>query len=315
MCGFAGVIAFEQQRFGVTREALSAMSGCIAHRGPDGEGTFFAESDGVTAALAHRRLAIIDPDPRANQPFADERGRQLVFNGEVYNFRELRNELTKLKRDYRWRTNCDTEVLLAAYDAWGEGCCEKLDGMFAFAVWDPATRCVFLARDRMGQKPLYLAVMPSGDDGHGLGAVAFASELAALRAVPWVDAKLDDAALGHYFRWGYVPAPLTIYQACEKLPPARWMRATAKGLEVQQYFDPNVPHDSSRATSRQSPIEGSIRDLITSAVRRQLVSDVPLGCFLSGGIDSSIIAAAMMASTGPDQEVLTFSIGFDDPRY
>ena len=164
MCGIAGVIAFDQQRFGVSAETLAAMSGCIAHRGPDGEGTFFQQQCGGTlVALAHRRLAVIDPDPRANQPFADDRGRQLVYNGEIYNFRELRDELTKLRPDYRWRTSCDTEVLLVAYDAWGEECCEKLDGMFAFAIWDPATQSAFFARDRMGQKPLYLAVMPSGD--------------------------------------------------------------------------------------------------------------------------------------------------------
>jgi len=316
MCGIAGVISFDSARFGISREVLGAMSACIAHRGPDGEGIFFDDSRGATAGgvacgLAHRRLAIIDPDPRANQPFCDDRGRQLVYNGEIYNFRELRRELEQLKPDYRWRTNCDTEVLLVAYDAWGEACVERFDGMFAFAVWDPATRSVVLARDRMGQKPLYLAVMPSGD-GHGIGAVAFASELAALRAVPWVDASVDDAALGHYLRFGYIPAPLTIYRGCEKLPPARWMRVTGKGLEVQQYFNPN---DASDAAPTSPLIVQSTRDLLTAAVKRQLVSDVPLGCFLSGGIDSSIIAAAMKASVGRDQPVLTFSIGFDDARY
>ncbi|MEA2735987.1 MAG: hypothetical protein QOE14_2438, partial [Humisphaera sp.] len=322
MCGFAGVIAWDD-RYRVSRETLAAMSRCIAHRGPDGEGIFFDDSADAShgtratraaCALAHRRLAIIDPDPRANQPFADAHGRQLVFNGEIYNFRELRAELTKLKPDYAWRTNCDTEVLLVAYDAWGEECCEKFDGMFAFAIWDPTAQSLFLARDRMGQKPLYLAVMSSADE-HRIGAVAFASELAALRAAPWVDATMDDAALGHYLRWGYIPAPLTIYRGCEKLPPARWMRVTPKGLEVQQYFDPNTPGDSSLAPSPSSSIIQATRDLVTSAVQRQLISDVPLGCFLSGGIDSSIIAAAMKASVAGAQPVLTFSIGFDDPRY
>jgi asparagine synthase (glutamine-hydrolysing) len=321
MCGIAGVISFDQ-RYPVSREILAAMSACIAHRGPDGEGIFFDDSGGATTGaapaacgLAHRRLAVIDPDPRANQPFADARGRQLVFNGEIYNFRELRAELTKLRPDYSWRTNCDTEVLLVAYDVWGEACVEKFDGMFAFAIWDPAASSLFLARDRMGQKPLYLAAMASSD-AHGIGAVAFASELAALRKAPWVDATMDDAAVGHYLRWGYIPAPLTIYRGCEKLPPARWMRVTPKGIEVQQYFDPNTPDESSLASSRDSSsIAQTTRDLVAAAVKRQLVSDVPLGCFLSGGIDSSIIAAAMKASVGGDQAVLTFSIGFDDPRY
>ena len=319
MCGIAGVISFDSQRFAISREILAAMSRCIAHRGPDGEGIFYDDSRSATAGaacgLAHRRLAIIDPDPRANQPFADARSRQLVFNGEIYNFRELRAELTKLKPDHPWRTNCDTEVLLVAYDAWGETCVGKFDGMFAFAIWDPTNQSLFLARDRMGQKPLYLAVMPSSD-GHAIGAIAFASELAALRAVPWIDTTTDDATLGHYLRWGYIPAPLTIYRGCEKLPPARWMRVTAKGLEVQQYFDPNTPDPSLASSRESSSITQTTRDLLTSAVKRQLVSDVPLGCFLSGGIDSSIIAAAMKASVvGGDQPVHTFSIGFDDPRY
>src|SRR5688500_715720 len=123
--------------------------------------------------------------------------------------------------------------------------------MFVFAGWDPTTHSLFRTRDPLGQQPLYLAVMPSSD-GHGIGAVAFASELAALRQVPWVDATTDDAAIGHYLRFGYIPAPLTIYRGCEKLPPARWMRVTAKGLEVQQYFDPNTPAAASLAPSRES---------------------------------------------------------------
>src|SRR2546423_4587930 len=138
MCGFAGVIAWDE-RYAASRETLSAMSACIAHRGPDGEGIWVSDSSSPAACgLAHRRLAVIDPDPRANQPFADERGRQLVYNGEIYNFRELRAELTQARPDYRWRTNCDTEVLLVAYDVWGEDCCDKFDGMFAFAIFDPA---------------------------------------------------------------------------------------------------------------------------------------------------------------------------------
>src|SRR6266511_1382110 len=288
MCGLAGVIAWDD-KFRVSREQLERMSASIAHRGPDGEGTWIDVADGRAACgLAHRRLAILDPDPRANQPFSDSRGRQLVYNGEIYNFRELRSEISNLKSDYVWRTNCDTEVLLAAYDAWGEQCVEKFDGMFAFAIWDAPAQTLFLARDRMGQKPLYLAVAP-GASSSSIGAIAFASELSALRTLPWVDATIDESALGHYLRWGYIPSPLTIYRGCEKLPPARWMRVTAKGIEVQSYFDPNMPAKHEGA---------SVRDLVTSAVRRQLVSDVPLGCFLSGGIDSSIIAAAMKASVG-----------------
>src|SRR5438552_12542307 len=189
MCGFAGVIAWDQ-KLQVTREQLARMSTAIAHRGLDGEGMWMSQSGPAACGLAHRRLAIIDPDPRANQPFSDARGRQLVYNGEIYNFRELRRELSALCSEYVWRTECDTEVLLLAYDVWGEGCCEKFDGMFAFAIWDAPAGCVFLARDRMGQKPLYLAVAPSSS-GQRVGAIAFASELSALRALPWIDSSID----------------------------------------------------------------------------------------------------------------------------
>ncbi|HYO10804.1 MAG TPA: asparagine synthase (glutamine-hydrolyzing) [Tepidisphaeraceae bacterium] len=332
MCGFAGVIAFDE-RYRCSAEQLARMSASVAHRGPDGEGSWISAGGDIStarphAALAHRRLAILDPDPRANQPFADARGRQLVFNGEIYNFRELRKELSSLRPDDPWRTECDTEVLLAAYDAWGERCVEKFDGMFAFALWDAPAGALFLARDRMGQKPLYLAVAPprsgAAAAGGAAGAIAFASELSALRVLPWVDASTDFSALGHYLRWGYIPAPLTICQGCQKLPPARWMRVRAGGVEVERYFDPNdagPDAPSTGGTRGASGVGGDVligsrvRDVVTSAVRRQLISDVPLGCFLSGGIDSSIVAAAMKTSAPRGQDVLTFSIGFDDPRY
>ena len=179
-------------------------------------------SGAAACGLAHRRLAILDPEPRSNQPFSDAHGRQLVYNGEIYNFRELRAELSKLRPGYAWRTSGDTEVLLVAYDAWAEGCVARFDGMFAFAIWNAPAQSLFIARDRMGQKPLYLAF--AGNNRSNVGAIAFASELPALRALRWVDATIDDAAIGHYLRWGYIPAPLTIYRGCEKLPPGRWMR-------------------------------------------------------------------------------------------
>src|SRR5438105_9013774 len=159
MCGFAGIVAWED-RHRFDRPVLERMSARIAHRGPDGQGLWINHEGEVNAGrpqvgLAHRRLAIIDLDERANQPFTDGRGHWLVFNGEIYNYRELRRELEGVLPDYRWRTQSDTEVLLASYVAWGEKCVEKLNGMFAFAVWDEGKQELFLARDRMGQKPLY----------------------------------------------------------------------------------------------------------------------------------------------------------------
>src|SRR5688500_6583098 len=178
MCGIAGVISWDD-KYRVTREALARMSARIAHRGPDGEGVYLNHEREVTpenpqCGFAFHRLAILDPDPRAMQPFAIG-DKTIVFNGEIYNFRELRAELATLRPEHQWRTTGDTEVLLLAYDVWGEKCVERLNGMFAFAVWDEAKKSLFLARDRMGQKPLYVI---HGDEA--TPRLAFASELGAL---------------------------------------------------------------------------------------------------------------------------------------
>src|SRR5579859_307813 len=250
MCGFAGVVVWDE-KYRVSPETLKKMSARIAHRGPDGEGIYLNHEREINprrpqVGLVHRRLAILDLDPRANQPFTDHQGRWIVFNGEIYNFRELRAELEKLKPDYQWRTTGDTEVLLVAYDVWGEKCVEHLNGMFAFVIWDEQRQCVFSAIDRMGQKPLYWAAIKtdgtswSGIDGlpeqevdiekpiqfggkasisPGLAALAFASELGALRLLPWTAAHIDWKALGTYLRWGYIPAPMTIYSGIRKVVP------------------------------------------------------------------------------------------------
>ena len=216
--------------------------------------------------------------------------------------RELRAELDKFSPGYQWKTSGDSEVILRAFDAWGEACVEKLNGMFALAIWEPQTGSIFLARDRMGQKPLYLAVRSGGG-------LAFASELPALRPVPWIDWEIDPASVDEYLLAGYIAAPATIYRDVAKLSPGHWMRCGTDGSIVsRRYFDPNDSTGGAPATA------ADVKAIVQRAVRRQLVSDVPLGCFLSGGIDSSVIAAAMKAAAG-DQPILTFSIGFDDPRY
>jgi asparagine synthase (glutamine-hydrolysing) len=309
MCGLAGVVVWDE-RFRVTREMLSRMSAKIAHRGPDGEGIFLNHEQEITpnrpqVGLVHRRLAIIDPDPHANQPFTDNAGRWIVFNGEIYNFHDLRRQLEKLRPDYAWRTICDTEALLIAYDVWGEACLEKLNGMFAFAIWDEPKKQLFLARDRMGQKPLYVAQPYCAPN---LPVIAFASELESLRVMPWFDNQQDESALAQYLRWGYIGNEATIYRSAAKLAPGMWQRFAGGARSGDYYFDPNPiapPHGDPVARTRE---------LLQTAVRRQLIADVPLGCFLSGGVDSSVTAAAMKAAVGGGK-VLTFSIGFDDPRY
>src|SRR5688572_29978510 len=235
MCGFAGVIAWED-KYRTSREVLARMSAAVAHRGPDGEGSWFNHEGEVTAerpqaALAFRRLAIIDLDPRANQPMTDGEGRWIVFNGEIYNYRELRRELSTLDPHYAWKTEGDTEVLLRSYAQWGEKSVEHLNGMFAFAVWDEGKKELYLARDRMGQKPLYFGYI--GADGvhpfpltrwntskcsgtiEGLApprAIVFASELRAAVAAGLCDTELDESALTGYMHFGYVALDETIYR-------------------------------------------------------------------------------------------------------
>jgi asparagine synthase (glutamine-hydrolysing) len=256
--------------------------------------------------MVHRRLAILDPDPRSNQPFVEGR-LVMVFNGEIYNFRQLREELSRLRPGVQWRTSGDTEVLLAAYRQWGTGAFERVNGMFAVAIWDAEAQTLTLARDRMGQKPLYVAC--------GNGAVAFASELSAVRAVPWVDATVDDSAIASYLRWGYVPSPNSVYRGITKLSPGCWMICRKAGCDAAvRYFDPNENAAAAEKTSSVDSVS-RVRALVLDAVKRHMVSDVPVGCFLSGGIDSSIVAAGMCRAAARAADVNTFSIGFDDPRY
>jgi asparagine synthase (glutamine-hydrolysing) len=304
MCGIAGVISWNS-RHQVTRDLLSRMSKCIAHRGPDGEGWWInheqdASPDRPQVGLVHRRLAILDPDPRSNQPFTDGHGRWIVFNGEIYNFRELRKELESLLPDYAWKTTGDTEVLLASYAAWGEKCVDHLNGMYAFVIWDQNTRDVYLARDRMGQKPLY--VLATGEPN----SLAFASELSALRVLPWARTVVDRDSLIEYLQWGYIPGTQTIYDDTRKIRPGCYVTQKAAGP---------VTYWSATPAEGVKVDANVIRAATLKAVERQLVSDVPLGCFLSGGVDSSCIAAAMVKAVGDAAKVHTFSVGFDDPRY
>jgi asparagine synthase (glutamine-hydrolysing) len=323
MCGIAGVVAWDE-KYRITRDTLTKMSAAIAHRGPDGEGFHLTrENEPITpdtpqVGLAFRRLAVLDPDPRSNQPFHIG-PLSMVFNGEIYNFRDLKSEISNLRPAYQWRTTGDTEVLLMAYELWREKCVEKLNGMFAIAIWDEQKKELFLARDRMGQKPLYVAVLPSSEvrstnefDTLELGgepsAIAFGSEVSTLTLHDWVDRTIDDRGLLEYLRWGCVPNPLSIYNGVFQLAPSGFVQVTTakRRPSFGTYFDRNQHHNPQQTDDRQTA-----HQYVLQAVHRQLVSDVPLGCFLSGGIDSSVVAACAR-SFG---EVQTFSIGFDDRRY
>lgn len=247
--------------------------------------------------LAFRRLAVIDPDPRSDQPLqTPDRRFTLIFNGEIYNYRQLRGQL-----DYPWKTQGDAEVLLAALSVWGTEALEKLNGMFALALWDDQEKTLFLARDRMGQKPLYLSI--------GRSSIAFASELSALDAWPDWEQDIDPESLVDYLRLGTSIAPRTIFTGAHQILPGHFLkvRGIEETLTQTRYFDPNPPPEPD--VHRADALDFKV--LVQRAVHRQLVADVPLGVFLSGGIDSSIIAWCARQQG----RIQTFSLGFDDPRY
>jgi asparagine synthase (glutamine-hydrolysing) len=296
MCGIAGIANVDGRPAGNT--LLRAMTDILAHRGPDGDGFHLDGSVG----LGHRRLSIIDLATGA-QPMSNADGSVwITFNGELYNFRELRAELEA--RGMSFRTASDTEVLLRAYEAHGIDCLSRLRGMFAFAIWDARARRLFLARDRVGIKPLVYAW-----DGRRL---LFASELKALLRDPALPRELDWSALQSYLTFRYVPSPATIFRAIRKLPPASYLALDLdRGeLEVRRYWDLRfAPDERCSDTEWLEELRWHLRE----AVRSHLVSDVPIGAFLSGGMDSATVVALMAQAT--PTPIRTFSIGFNETGF
>jgi asparagine synthase (glutamine-hydrolysing) len=289
MCGICGTVGLADQ--GLVR----AMTRVMAHRGPDGEGVrcFASENGGVPAALGHRRLGIIDPTPRGAQPMSYAGGRYwITYNGELYNFRTLRHEL---ERDgYSFSSDCDTEVLLAMYARHGEAMLDQLNGIFAFAIWDAERRELFLARDRLGVKPLYYA--------QHAGTLYFASEVKAL--LPGLPSpRLSEQAMLDYMTFLWVPDPDTMFEGVFKLPPGHCATFSGARLRLREYWDMSFAAERRSAQDWADEVRGAVQ----AAVHRQMVSDVPLGSFLSGGIDSSAIVASML---GYADRVTTYGIGF-----
>jgi asparagine synthase (glutamine-hydrolysing) len=303
MCGIAGWIDRESAPIGPG--TIEAMTKAIAHRGPDGAGRWDGAAGGGKwrLALGHRRLAIIDLEGGV-QPMVAEGGRAvLVFNGEIYNFQELRTELEAL--GHRFSTQSDTEVLLAAYLAWGADCVSRLRGMFAFALWDAARERLFLARDRFGKKPLYL-----WQDGEG--GLVFGSEVKALLAHPRVPAELDRASVAEYLAWRYVPGPHTLFAGIRKLPPASWAMWEHGHLTEASYWSPPDAGDRPTRAVPADPV-AEFTALLDECVRLRMVSDVPFGAFLSGGLDSSAVVALM--SRHSELPINTFSVGYAEANY
>jgi asparagine synthase (glutamine-hydrolysing) len=290
VCGF--ILAYAQTRNGLPDNAqLDRMDAVLAHRGPDASG---AARFG-RAAMRHRRLAIVGLGG-GRQPACTADGRVwLVFNGEIYNFREIRAELKDA--GYALETESDTEVLLHAYLAWGERCLARLNGMFAFAVYDGRLGSVFAARDRFGEKPLYVL------ESHG--ALYLASELKALVEGGLVDKRLDPVAVYNFFATSYIIGPRTIFQGVRRLPAGHWLKANGAVVEERAYWQPPAP------TEERTDESGVVRealDLLRDSIRLRLVADVPVGMFLSGGVDSSAIVALAAEVSG--QRLDTFSVGF-----
>jgi asparagine synthase (glutamine-hydrolysing) len=319
MCGIAGSVNLRPSRDkGALLSIAQGMGGALVHRGPDDSGEFVDENHGLT--LSHRRLSILDLSPLGHQPMSSRSGRYVIsYNGEIYNYRELGVQLEK--KGASFLGSSDTEVLLAAIEEWGiEGALTRLVGMFAFALWDKEERTLTLARDRLGEKPLYY--------GWNSGSFLFGSELKALRAHPSFSGEIDRSALTLFLRHNCIPAPYSIYQHIFKLLPASFLTLGLDALESrpsgfcpwgkageraspQFYWKPGSILEQSCLSERDALQQ--LEQVLSESVRGQLISDVPLGAFLSGGIDSSLIAALMQKAS--PSRIKTFSIGFSEAAY
>ena len=282
--------------------SIAEAADTLSRRGPDDSGVWASENVG----LGHRRLAILDTSSYGHQPMLSADGRYvIVFNGEIYNFMEIRRAIDD--NDASWRSRSDTEVILAAFAKWGPNCLQRFHGMFAFAIWDRKEKALFAARDRLGVKPFYY---------HYCGkCFAFASRPRALLALdPSWSGPLDEQALRFYLEVGYVPAPYSIFQAIRKLPPAHWLLLRNGNVSIERYWDfRHIPPEPSWENRREEDLLDELDELLQRSVRSRMISDVPLGAFLSGGIDSSVVVAAMARHS--TQPVKTFTIGFSEKRF
>lgn len=302
MCGIAGHAV--PPEFLPLAASVRAATRRLAHRGPDGEG--FAELPQV--CLGHRRLGVIDL-AGSNQPWvSSDRRYTMVFNGEIYNYLELRKPLEAL--GVHFRSAGDTEVLMESYRHWGEGCLTKLNGMFSFAIWDRDLRRLFLARDRVGKKPLYYTALP---EKHG-GGLAFASELSALAVFPGVGDAVDSQAVSDYFAYQYIPFDRTIFSGAHKLPPGHSLTWEAGQTTVARYWQPPHPETAMprNGCADEGDFQEELRALVDDATRLRLRADVPLGAFLSGGVDSAIVVSSIQRQCA---DLHTYTIGFDDATF
>ena len=299
MCGIYGYVTSEGA---VDKEILRAMGDCLKHRGPDDSGEVVRNIGGFSVGLGHKRLSIIDLSIGGRQPIANEDETiWITFNGEIYNFTELRDELKK--KGHRFKSRTDTEVIVHLYEELGTACLNRLNGMFAFALWDERRKTLFLARDRMGKKPLHYCLQKNQ--------LIFASEIKALLKHPAVDRRLSIQSLSKYLSYEYVPAPESIFSSVKKLEQGHYLLYRNDDAVSVKYWDiPLEDYPISDSTEAQCTEE--LRELLDQAVRRRLVADVPVGLFVSGGLDSGLVAALACRAKG---ELECFSVGFDERSF
>lgn len=300
MCGIVGALAFNGSNFTITEPYINRMRDTMVHRGPDGAGTWVAPDGRI--GLGHRRLSIIDLSTAAGQPMCNEDGTLWVtFNGEIYNHSEIRAELQELG-GHTWRTDhSDTEVIIHAFEQWGINCLHKFRGMFAIALWETRTKTLWLVRDRIGIKPLYYSIHNSR--------ITFASEIKALLQDPGQKRAVHEEAFYHYLSFLTTPAPQTLFDGIKKLPSGTWLRVSEDGrVQEERYWDV-WDHTTPLVGVSEEEIAAKILNELRTAVKLRKVSDVPVGVFLSGGIDSSTNAA--LFSEGEGGAVKTFSIGYE----
>ncbi len=292
MCAICGIVNFSNED-SVDANTIERMTAAMAHRGPDDDGFFVNGNVG----LGHRRLSIIDLSGGKQPIFNEDGSAVIIFNGEVYNYAALTSEL--ISKGHVFRTRCDTEAILHCYEEYGEDCVQHLRGMFAFAIWDARKRSLFVARDRLGIKPLYYY-----RDQHKF---AFASEIKALLELPGMPREIDPESLDLYLSLRYVPAPRTMFKHIFKLQPGHTITVSESGLRMRKYWD--LEYGSVLRRSPSDYIE-ELRHLLFESVKMRLMAEVPLGVFLSGGLDSSAILAVMSKITGGSR-IKTFSVGYE----
>ncbi len=299
MCGIYGYLSTKEK---VAPDILHSMGDSLRHRGPDGEGEEIQQSVEWGIGLGHKRLSIIDLSPAGKQPMCNEDETiWITYNGEIYNFRELRTELQR--NGHRFKSNSDTEVIIHLYEERGVRCLERLNGMFAFAIWDRSEKTLFLARDRIGKKPLHYGLYDGG--------IVFGSEIKALLKHPKIVREIDLGSLNKYLSYEYVPAPGTIFKSIQKVRPGCFLLYKNGEVKTEKYWDiPLSDHPISYKTEDEYVEE--LREILEKSVRSRLLADVPVGVFLSGGLDSSLVAA--MAKRN-NEDIECFSIGFDDSSF